>query len=253
MDPKPAKVPYRIADPDRRASSTDPTTWGTFWDGVDAYAALAGQAHPRGPIAGIGCVLRRAAGLVAIDLDGVLDGTTLDPRAQRIVAHCQSWTEMSPSGTGLHIFGRGTLAQAIKGGGIEVYSEDRYIAMTGHRWPGTPSDLQDLQGYLDRLAALDRPAPRLAYSGPRVPPPDDLAGALLAKLAAWGLPGLRLKRWQDGYLVELERCPWADTHTRGVGGAVVMIRASGAYDFTCLHAHCTGRRWREFRAAMEGR
>jgi hypothetical protein len=84
-----------------------------------------------------------------------------------------------------------------------------------------------------------------------VPPPDDLAGALLAKLADWGIPGARLKRWQDAYLVELDRCPWSDQHTTGPGGAAVMIRASGAYDFTCLHAHCAGRTWRDFRAAME--
>jgi hypothetical protein len=82
--------------------------------------------------------------------------------------------EISPSGTGLHIFVRGSLAWAIKGSGIEVYSEGRYMAVTGHRWPGTPPD---------HLAALDRPTPRAAYSGPRVPPPDDLTGALLAKLA----------------------------------------------------------------------
>jgi hypothetical protein len=84
-----------------------------------------------------------------------------------------------------------------------------------------------------------------------VPPPDDLAGALLAKLATWGLRAARMKRWQDGYLVDLDRCPWSDQHTTGVGGAAVMIRASGAYDFTCLHAHCAGRTWRDFRAVME--
>jgi hypothetical protein len=61
------------------------------------------------------------------------------------------------------------------------------------------------------------------------------------------------KRWQGGFLVELVACPWADEHTSGPGGAAVMIHASGAFDFTCLHAHCAGRRWREFRTAMETR
>jgi len=47
--------------------------------------------------------------------------------------------------------------------------------------------------------------------------------------------GQRIKRWQDGYLVELARCPCAAAHTTGgPGGAAVMIRASGAFDFTCL-------------------
>lgn len=113
--------------------------------------------------------------------------------------------------------------------------------------------MRGAQAYLDSLWALahqyDRP--RRTYAGPATPPPDDLAGALLAKLQAWGLPGARIKRWQDGYLVELEACPWAAEHTTGAGGAAVMIRASGAYDFTCLHAHCAARTWRDFRAVME--
>ena len=174
-------------------------------------------------------------------------------RARTIVERCDSWTEISPSGTGLHIFGRGTVATAIKGDQIGVYSTARYIAVTGYRWVDTPADLKHQQMYLDALAALDRDStfPRRPYTGPQPPPPDDLAGALLAKLERWGLPVDRLRRWQDGFLVELVACPWADEHTTGPGGAAVMIRSSGAYDFTCLHAHCAGRRWREFRAAME--
>jgi hypothetical protein len=92
---------------------------------------------------------------------------------------------------------------------------------------------------------------RSAYTGPVIPPPDDLAGALLAKLDTWGIPGQRIKRWAGGYLVELEACPWASEHTTGSRGAAVMIHASGALDFTCLHAHCAGRTWRDFRARME--
>lgn len=62
------------------------------------------------------------------DLDQVLDGGTLDPRAARIVCRCAAWTEISPSGRGLHIFARGRVAQAMKGPGLEVYGTDRYRA-----------------------------------------------------------------------------------------------------------------------------
>jgi hypothetical protein len=94
---------------------------------------------------------------------------------------------------------------------------------------------------------------RRPWSGTIPPPPDDLAGALLAKLHAWGLDAAHVKRWSDGYLVELPRCPWASEHTTGDGEAAVQIHASGAYDFTCLHAHCAGRTWREFRAVMDSK
>jgi hypothetical protein len=197
-------------------------------------------------------VLTQAARITCIDLDRVLapDGR-LDPRAETIVERCDSWTERSPSGTGLHVFVRGVVPRAIKGPQIEVYGTARYIAVTGHQWPGTPPGLTNQQAYLDHLVKLAAEPMRRPWTGPTTPAPDDLAGALLAKLQSWGLPAVHLKRWLDGYLVELAACPWADEHTTGAGGAAVMIHASGALDFTCLHAHCAGRTWRDFRGVME--
>ena len=245
--------PYRVADPRVMASTTDPATWAAFADAVDAYSALVGRPDAmRGPVAGLGPVLTQAAGIACIDLDRVLDGGTLHPHAAQIVARCASFTEISPSGTGLHIFVRGAVAKDIKSPRLEVYSTARYIAVTGHHWPGTPPTLRDQQAYLDQLAAIAHPvAPRRTWTGPSAPPPDDLAGALLARLHAWSVDVAHVKRWSDGYLVELPRCPWASEHTTGEGGAAVMIHASGALDFTCLHAHCGGRTWHDFRAVME--
>jgi hypothetical protein len=255
-DDKPAKVPYRVSAPLTRASSTDPDSWSTFDDAAEAYSALADRpADPdRGPIAGIGVVLTQAAGITCLDLDRVIapDGQ-LHTHAATIVDRCASWTEISPSGTGLHVFVKGAVSEALKGPQIEVYSTARYIAVTGRQWPGTPATLTPQQAYLDHLVRLGRaetPA-RPPYNGPKTPAPDDLAGALLAKLEAWGVEVQRIKRWSDGYLVELVACPWAAEHTTGPGGAAVAIHASGAFDFICLHAHCGRRDWRDFRAAME--
>ena len=161
---KPAKVPYCVAYPTRRASSTDPSTWGTFDDAVEAYEALADQRLDpvRGPVAGFGVVLTERAGITCIDLDRVIgvEGQ-LDTRAETIVERCDSWTEISPSGTGLHIFVRGATVPALRGAQIEVYSDARYIALTGHQWPGTPHTLRRRQPYLDhlrRVASQSRPA-----------------------------------------------------------------------------------------------
>jgi hypothetical protein len=253
-DEKPKKVPYIIAEPTRRASSTDPTTWGAFTDAIDAYSTLSSRPDlGRGPVAGVGVVLTKDAQITCIDLDRVLVAGRLDTRAETLVERCDSWTEVSPSGTGVHVFVKGRVSRGLKGEQIEVYSDSRYICITGHQWPGTSPTLRWQQDYLDALVKLDEgdARPRRPWTGPNVPPPDDLAGALLAKLAAWGVAVERVKRWADGYLVELPACPWAGEHTAGAGGAAVMIRASGAYDFTCLHAHCGGRGWRDFRAVME--
>lgn len=243
---KPTKVPYCVASPRAHASSTNPETWGTFDDAVTAYSCreLA--------LDGIGVVLTREARVTCIDLDRVLDENgQFDVRAETIVDHADSWTEISPSGRGLHVFVRGAVPAALKGSQIEIYADARYIAITGHRWPGTPDDVRDAQAVLDVLQAGAQDRPRAAYTGPQTPPPDDLAGAVVAKLQAWGVSVARIKPWSDGFLVELVACPWADEHTTGSAGAAVIIHASGAYDFTCLHAHCGARTWRDFRAAME--
>jgi hypothetical protein len=245
---KPVKVPYRISEPTRRASATDPGTWGSFADACDAYGLL----HTPQPFTGIAVILTAAAQICCIDLDRVLEGDTLDARAGRIVEAFASFTERSPSGTGLHIFGRGQVPAAIKGDQIEVYGDKRMICLTGHRWLGTPPTLHAVQPLLDRLR--DAPvAPRLPYTGPSRPPPDDLGGALLARVQAWHLEVRSpLKPWSDGYLVELAQCPWAAEHTSGPGGAWLAIHASGAFDAGCQHAHCGGRRWRDFRSRLEG-
>jgi hypothetical protein len=249
---KPAKVPYCIATPARRASSTDPMTWGSFEDAIEAYVSLVDEpADPRrGPVGGVGVVLTKAADLACIDLDRVITEGQLDPRAHAVVARCDSWTEVSPSGAGLHIFVLGRVPRALKSDQIEVYSDARYIAVTGHQWPGTPKGLTARHGYLDHLVAAGEPA-RRPWTGPSAPPPDDLAGALRGRLEPWGVSAAPMRAWADGYLVELPACPWADAHTTGRGGAAVMIRASGAFDFTCLHSHCAARGWRDFRARME--
>jgi hypothetical protein len=261
---KPKKVPYRVATPDVKASHSDPATWATFDDAVEALFALTsvdpatgrvpGEDRVRGPVVGLGVVLTREAGITCIDLDGVIDDDgVLDPRAETIVSRARSWTEISPSGRGLHVFVRGALPEPLIGAQVQIYSTLRFMALTGHRWPGTPATLDDAQAYLDALYAHahGRIVVRRPYTGPSAPPPDDLAGALLAKLTAWGVPFGRLERWADGYLVELRACPWAAEHTTGPSGAAVIIHASGAFDFVCQHAHCAGRRWSAFRAAME--
>ena len=67
-----------------------------------------------------------------------------------------SYTEVSPSGTGLHIIIEGRLP----GGGrkdskqdIEVYDRDRYFCVTGHKFDGMPADPQPRQDELEKFYA----------------------------------------------------------------------------------------------------
>ena len=56
-----------------------------------------------------------------------------------------------------------------------------------------------------------------------------------------------------GWQLEIE-CPWADEHsTEARRDTVVSFIAGLGNGFHCLHSHCLGRHWREFRAEMERR
>ena len=62
---KSAKVSYQVRQPHSKASSTDPETWASFEDAVDAYSVLS--------VDGIGVVLTQPADITCIDLDRVID------------------------------------------------------------------------------------------------------------------------------------------------------------------------------------
>jgi putative DNA primase/helicase len=119
----PTKVPY-VAGEDRRASTTDSRTWRSFDKAVAAYEA--------GQVDGIGFVLSSGDRFCAIDLDGVRDPATgeIESWARRIIDAAGGYTEISPSGCGLHIIVRGK-APNSKRGRVECYSERRFLTMTG--------------------------------------------------------------------------------------------------------------------------
>lgn len=112
-------------------------------------------------LAGIGFLL--GEGITGIDLDDCIDEHgTLSAPAQGIVYEFASYTEYSPSGTGVKIFIRGNKSEgvtkcastALPGmSKIEVYDKKRFFAVTGHRVENTPATVNDSQAALDRLCA----------------------------------------------------------------------------------------------------
>jgi hypothetical protein len=100
-----------------------------------------------------------------VDLDGCLVDGSLTPSAAKLVAATPTFTEVSPSGTGLHLWVLGTLARACGAGkakDIEAYSTGRLICLTGQRYPGTPPDIEPaprLIAAIDSMMADDGPAP----------------------------------------------------------------------------------------------
>lgn len=122
------KVPYRPHHPSMRASTRDPDHWSDF-----ATAAQVAAVEP--DVAGVGFVLTEADPFVGIDLDGVIDPETgaVAPLAARAIRRIDTYTETSPSGTGVHLILQGSLGSLVgrKHGPVEIYEEGRYLTVTG--------------------------------------------------------------------------------------------------------------------------
>jgi putative DNA primase/helicase len=122
---KPGKVPYS-ARTGRRASSTDLLTWSTFEEALEAYE--------NGDYAGLGFVFSSADPYTGIDVDNCVDvdgDGEIAGWALEIVRYFDSYTELSATGSGLHIIVRGNVPDRRKGE-VEVYSSKRFFTVTGH-------------------------------------------------------------------------------------------------------------------------
>jgi len=120
---KPDKVPYS-ARTSRRASSTDLLTWSTFQEALEAYE--------NSDYAGLGFVFSSADPYTGIDLDNCVDEDgEIALWALEIVRYFDSYTELSATGSGLHVIVRGDVPNRRKGD-VEVYSSKRFFAVTGH-------------------------------------------------------------------------------------------------------------------------
>lgn len=81
-----------------------PSTWSDFQTALQALRSSAGK------YSGLGFELNNN-GIVGIDLDHVIDPESgeVSSEALKIVETMNSYTEISPSGTGLHVFVYGNL------------------------------------------------------------------------------------------------------------------------------------------------
>lgn len=119
------KMPYNPLT-GHGAKAGQPDTWTTF------PKACAGVRSER--YTGIGFEFAEGGGIVGIDFDHCRNPDTgeLSPWAAAWVDKLNSYTEISPSGTGLHIICFGQLpGKAIKRPQAEMYDSGRYFTVTG--------------------------------------------------------------------------------------------------------------------------
>jgi len=138
---KATKVP-KNARTGQPASVDNPNSWSDWKTCWKSYEA--------GKHDGIGYVFGN--GLIGIDFDKCRDPKTgaIQPDIQKIINEFDSYTEISVSGTGLHIFTQGKLPEgARRKGNIEIYDSGRYFTLTGRNLPGTQKEIKENQSKID--------------------------------------------------------------------------------------------------------
>lgn len=146
---KPRKVPY-YATGSRRAgtqgSPEDRSRLVTF--------AAAKQAAIRLGMEGVGLAMLGDWGVVALDFDHCVGADGALPDAIKRIAQ-RTYSEYSPSGTGLRVFLKGDLgnrkARAKDGQyGVETFSSSGFVTFTGNALPHV-----EIIGYEDKVADVD--------------------------------------------------------------------------------------------------
>ena len=133
-DGKDKKMPFNPST-GKLASTKDPSTWSDY---ATALAALSRYSY-----SGIGFVFSRSDDITGVDIDHCYDPNTgvLSDIASAIMAHCQTYAEFSPSGTGVHLYYHGAKpAGACRKttAGVEMYDDGRFFTVTGNPVPAQP-------------------------------------------------------------------------------------------------------------------
>lgn len=181
------------------ADTTDPSTWGTF--------AQAEMEYAKGHYDGIGLVLvddRGADGaktLYCVDIDGCRNEGTgeVDPESLAIVMKMGTWTEVSPSGRGLHLWFLADLPTVgTRKGRYEVYADRRFIAVTGIEQPGGGCCVEERQEEAEYLLADKFNVPHPDPDTSRRIPTSAMTDEEVVKRCSTGVGGLTFFNLHDG-------------------------------------------------------
>ena len=180
---KPTKIPYQING--NKASVTDPSHWSSF----DEVVKLASN------YSGIGFVFTASDNFAFIDLDQTLDEATIDHQ-KKIFGHFNSYSELSPSGQGLHIIVKGKVPQGRRRNHVEIYSSERYATFTGNVYLNEPiKDCSEQLLSLWESMGNEKPEALKFESQP-----EKISDAEVIRIAAEAVNGDKFKRlWEGDY------------------------------------------------------
>lgn len=156
------KPPFQPAHPQYGADVKNPAHWGTFETAVQCM-----KDNPS-LVSGIGFVFTQEDEFFGIDIDdeSKVPAEFLDLRrkvVQEILSNANTYTEVSPSGNGLHLIAKGKLPATGRRSvklQLEVYGAERYFTITGNLY-GDRGTITDQQEFLTSVFADFMDAPQL--------------------------------------------------------------------------------------------
>ena len=138
------------------ASSTDPDTWTSFGAAVGCHEDGSTNTD------GVGFVFDEDGMVTGIDLDDCRDPDSgdLEDWAGELLDDVPTFTDVSPSGTGLHLYGLGFVPDGGNRGDVpdapghvEMYDSGRFFTVTGDRVDGTPATVEQVNDGIDAVHA----------------------------------------------------------------------------------------------------
>lgn len=183
------------------AKSNDPGTWTSFQNAAEGCGKHSG-------LEGVGFVFA-GNGIVGVDFDHCIGKDGLDPWVSGWVERLNSYTEISPSGTGLHVFCKGVLpgGKGIHKEKAELYDRGRFFTVTGDIY-GQLKPLRDAQDAVDALCRGLNPEQEKPLAPPFAPPaavPDDKILEIAMNAENGGkFTDLYSGKWEAGYQSQSE-------------------------------------------------
>jgi hypothetical protein len=154
---KPAKVPYQAkrGRSPQMAKTNDANTWGTYEEARAKYEeAIRWNMKERWE--GIGFVFNND--YTGIDYDHCITDNVIDALAWERIKATWSYSEVSPSGTGIKSIVKGTIPGGRHCSDIEMYDHCRFFTFTGNHLKGTPTTIEARQQELTILHKEISPA-----------------------------------------------------------------------------------------------
>lgn len=149
-DGKPTKVPVNPHSGEL-AKTNDRATWGTFEQALTAC-------RTRCELCGVGFVFSADDPYCGVDLDHCIDPNTgtIKGWATALIEQLASYSEISPSGTGVKVFVKANkpgqrCRKRYADGEVEIYDSDRFFTITGQRLEVTPGEVELRQEQLDAV------------------------------------------------------------------------------------------------------